>query len=210
MDGPRFDRLTRALSTRRTAIGALFSGGLLTALGLVRTMENVVAAPACPPGKKRCRGACIPKRFCCTDANCRPKLTGKLCRNGRCACAPGKKLCRGRCIPKRHCCTRANCPAKTRQTCQAGQCACPADRVTLLNGSCGRTGPCPGCFSATGQMAEPFVICTDLHPTMPWPDCATLLPDSCTSSAQCPNGYFCANASPCSGAAFRCSPLCGD
>lgn len=210
MDGPHFDRFTRTLSTRRTAMGALLSGGLLATLGVATPPEPALAAP-CPRGKKRCRGGCIPKRFCCTDANCRPKQTGKLCRNGRCACPPGKKRCRGRCIPKRQCCVKANCPAKTRQTCKAGRCVCPADRITLLNGSCGKPGPqCPGCFPGSGQpLAENFTICTALHPTEQWPDCGKLLPAYCESSAHCPAGYFCVNASPCSGQAYRCSPLCG-
>lgn len=103
MDGARFDTFTRAIRSRRTALGGLL--GLVAGLA---GLAEVEAAP-CPKGKKQCKKRCIPRRRCCTTSQCRPGVTGRICRRGRCICRPGTKPCQGRCIPAAACCGTA-CP----------------------------------------------------------------------------------------------------
>jgi hypothetical protein len=78
MDDRRFDTWVRGLRmrllSRRRAIRLLPAGlGLLA--GLVRL--DVVAA-SCPKGKKRCGKRCIPRRECCSRADCGPRGNGKV------------------------------------------------------------------------------------------------------------------------------------
>lgn len=109
-----FDRLARSLSSRRSTLGHLVVGGVLAALGLQGGSPEAAAAP-CPKGKKHCKGRCIPKRACCTTAQCRPAATGKVCRQRRCVCRPDTKLCQGRCIHP-----AAACPPQPDAACPPG------------------------------------------------------------------------------------------
>lgn len=109
-----FDRFTRlvASSRSRRTLGSALLGLLVGLLGLT----NAAAAP-CARGQKRCKKRCIPRRQCCTSADC-PKGSGKVCRRGRCVCPASKKRCRKRCIPKAACC--GGCP--NGQVCRQGFC----------------------------------------------------------------------------------------
>src|SRR5690606_28234845 len=113
-------------------------GGLLATVALLFGTHEAVAAP-CPRGKKRCRQRCIPKRQCCTNGNCRPGVTGKVCRRGRCVCRPGTRRCRGRCIPATRCCTSATCGAG--RECVKGACLCATGSVPCNGGCCEICGP---------------------------------------------------------------------
>lgn len=97
MDATRFDALTRKFSTRRSVLTGLV-GGLATLLGLATAGVNVAAArERCKRGEKRCGKRCIPRRACCTTANCAP---GKICARGQCVvgqgtCPAGANVCTG-------------------------------------------------------------------------------------------------------------------
>lgn len=114
MDSTRFDTFTRSLTSRRSTLGRLAVGGVLAALGLQGGAREAAAAP-CPKGKKRCKGRCIPKRACCTTAQCRPGVTGKVCQRGRCSCRSGAKPCQGQCIHP-----AAACPPQPAAACRPG------------------------------------------------------------------------------------------
>ena len=88
MDSSSFDRLTRlvASSPTRRALGGGVLGSLIAVLGF----GEVEAAP-CPKGKKRCKKKCIPRRNCCTNSECRPAATGRVCKGGRCQCPPASQ-----------------------------------------------------------------------------------------------------------------------
>jgi hypothetical protein len=140
MDAASFDRLSRlfvATPSRRT-LGGLVLGSIAGLLGLT----EVEAAP-CPKGKQRCGTRCIPRRHCCTTANCRPATTGKVCRRRRCVCPASKQRCRNRCIPKAACC--GGC--LPRQVCQAGTSCYPtteAFRAALAPGGPATIQLCAG------------------------------------------------------------------
>ena len=109
MDHDRFDSLTRMLSSRRAVNGAI-AGAVAGLLGLARPGE--AAAGPCPKGKKRCGKRCIPKKGCCTSAQCKPRGSGQVCRKHRCVCPAGTKRCRKRCLPR-----AAACPPKPDASC---------------------------------------------------------------------------------------------
>jgi hypothetical protein len=135
MDSTTFDRLTRLLSIARSRRSLGFGLGLA---GALLGAETATAAP-CPKGKKKCKKRCIPRKHCCTNANCKPKSTGRICRNGRCMCQPKgarPKPCQGRCLPRTACCRDAQCgPGRI---CRSGVCCTgPA----TLNAALGPGGP---------------------------------------------------------------------
>lgn len=102
MDSASFDRLTRFVgkSASRRLLGGAVLGTLTTLLGI-----DAAEAARCPRGKKKCKKRCIPRKACCTNANCKPSATGRVCKRGRCVCPPGRpKKCNGRCIPATQCC----------------------------------------------------------------------------------------------------------
>ena len=139
MDAPSFDRLTRFLASSRSR--RTLGGALLAVLARLLGAERIAAA-ACPPGRERCRKRCIPRQHCCTDADCRPAATGRICRRGHCVCPAGKKRCRNRCIPKGACC---GCAAG--QVCRQGRCCYPTSKS--FKTALGPGGPatirlCPG------------------------------------------------------------------
>jgi hypothetical protein len=104
MIGSFVDRVSRLLAhapSRRTLGGAVL-GTVAGLLGLA----DAEAAP-CPKGTTRCRQRCIPRRQCCTTAQCQPRATGRRCHRGRCRCRAGQKLCRGRCLARAAACPPA-------------------------------------------------------------------------------------------------------
>lgn len=88
MDDQRFDRLTRTLSSRRTAISRFVASGTMAMLGL----WTATASAACPRGKKRYKGQCIAKRACCTKAHCRPKNSGKSASDAAASVRPARNF----------------------------------------------------------------------------------------------------------------------
>lgn len=184
MDSHFFDRLTRlfAVARSRRALGSAVLGSVAALLGL----GTVEAAP-CPPNKKRCRGRCIPRRNCCTNANCRPAATGRVCRAGRCVCPASRpKRCNGVCIPSAQCCGAECTPTPGcsplgggctqsgqccgRLECSAANTCCvpPGDRTCQVSGDCcgGGAGACCGgfCCSAGTNCCNPTTqLCC--HPT---------------------------------------------
>lgn len=109
MNNDRFDSVTRIVSSRRGVSGAIAGtvAGLFTFLG----GQQVEAAP-CPKGKRRCGKKCIPKRGCCTNADCKPRSGGQVCKRNRCGCPRGMKRCGKRCLLK-----AAACPPKPDASC---------------------------------------------------------------------------------------------
>jgi hypothetical protein len=174
MDSDRFDRLTRSLSSRRSALGGLLGGGIAALLGL-----RGAYATHCPAGKKHCRRRCIPKRNCCTHADCRPQVTFRVCRRGHCACPASRpKFCGGRCVPAAGCCTSADCPAGA--TCsRRGACVCPAG-----SSPCGARCALPEGAACTGR---------------PLDDCCSRSCDTLVGGGTCSscNGFFCNADNPC-------------
>jgi hypothetical protein len=207
MDAPRFDDLTRAVSSRRTVIG-----GVATLLGTFAGLldhDAAVAAP-CPNGRKRCGKRCIRRRACCLR-------THKRC-GGRCipkrSCCPGTKRCGTKCIPLSQCCTDADCGLRRicasgrcvtgQGTCQAGANICDGvnpehacgqprtDCVCLTStanqtrcGGNGISGACGECFSDAD--------CTRKHPGFPGAFCVQSVGGGC----RCPGSTFC--MAPCPG-----------
>ncbi len=115
MDATRFDALTRKLSSRRTVLTGLLGGGLATLLGLTTDAGNVVVArERCKRGQQRCGKRCIPRRTCCTTANCR---SGKICIRGKCVVG------RGTCAAGANACTEAGSCGPAGSDCQCFQTA---------------------------------------------------------------------------------------
>lgn len=112
MDTVRFDALTRMISSRRVLSGVI--AGTLTSLLGFSSPEDAAAAP-CPKNKKRCGKKCISKHRCCTNAQCKPRNSGKVCKKGRCVCPGGMKRCGMRCVYK-----AAPCPPLPAASCSTG------------------------------------------------------------------------------------------
>lgn len=112
MNNTRFDWLARSMSSRR-AFNRALAGAVASLPGL--RIINDVGAASCPKGEKRCGKKCIPKRGCCTNAQCKPRNSGQVCRRGRCVCPGGMKRCGKRCIPK-----AAACPPRADASCPPG------------------------------------------------------------------------------------------
>ena len=219
MDLERLDALIRSPSSRRAA----FRGGFLAALGLLNITPGVQAA-TCPRGKKPCKNTCIPKKACCTNASCRPAVTGKVCRKRRCVCPPARpRRCGGRCVPRNGCCNDNECNSRTTgRICRAGKCQCPGTQrlcgnrcvpravccavkdcgpgqICLSNQSCAipatTSDDCPGtCILRLS--AEGPQYCSRLSGTCNNP---------CTSDKTCPRGTACFSCGP---TGTHCLALC--
>lgn len=121
MESSAFDRLTRlvAIVRSRRSLGGTVAGGVAGLLSL-----TPAAAASCPTGKKRCKRKCIPKKACCTTADCRPAATRRICQKRRCICHPSTKPCKGRCVdPDTPCCGPGTKPCEGR--CIHPDAACP-------------------------------------------------------------------------------------
>jgi hypothetical protein len=175
MDSSSFDRLTRLFASARSR--RTFGGALLGSVAGLLGLPEAKAAH-CPAGTKHCGRRCIPKRNCCTNADCQPKRTGQVCRQGRCQCPVGKKHCPGRCIPTAQSCT-PTCPPPPPECTTPADCPAPPScqkcaEKTCVNGRCG-VGPVP---------ANPYQPCRAARG-----DCD--VPEFCDgSSLECPADEF--------------------
>ncbi len=151
MDSLAFDRLTQLVAAARSrrSLGGTVVGAVAGLLGLVPA-----AAAPCPKGKKKCRGKCIPKKSCCTLADCRPATTRRICRKRRCVCHPSTKPCKGRCVDLgTPCCGPGSKPCEGR--CIHPDAACPP----APNAECTAVGTVqsgfPGDLRAVQTFTEP-------------------------------------------------------
>src|SRR5688500_6811147 len=154
MDGTRFDRLTRTLTTtgsRRRALGGLLSG----ALGVLSSgAEHTTAKKKkpCPPCKKRKQGKCkkkLPDGTACQSGTCQggscvattwpavcPVCQACNSGSGSCAvdtsengeagagCAAPKVCCSGKCCSGVHACNVASSCATCAEVCDANGAFC--------------------------------------------------------------------------------------
>jgi hypothetical protein len=210
MDSALFDHLTRLVAAARSRRS--LGGALLGSVAGLRGLAEAASAP-CPKGKKRCRTRCIPRRRCCTNADCQAKRTGQVCRQGRCLCPAGSKPCQDRCIPAGHACGDS-CPqplaCRRPDDCPAPpSCQLCAER-TCLNGQCG-VGPAPTgrrCRAARGD-CDVDEVCDGSSLDCPadqfQPDTFTCLIPKCDVG---PNGTDVARpAVRCTGDGPTCPPL---
>lgn len=89
MDGTRFDALTRHAATRpgsRRALAVGLLAGLAGGTAAAPLAHEAAAGGKCDKGKKKCHGACCPRRgpVCCKKGCC--KAGYKCCRNGSKCC----------------------------------------------------------------------------------------------------------------------------
>jgi hypothetical protein len=86
----------------------------------------------CRPGQRQCGGRCISRKRCCTNANCRTRETGRVCKAGKCVPAAGT------------CQSRRDCPGgdqpNTTVECRRGRCRLTRQFTTPGTHS----SPCPG------------------------------------------------------------------
>lgn len=170
MDGPRFDRWTRALasgSSRRRLLQGV-TGGALAALLAHLGLEEASAA-CVKVGQRGCRGP--QNKTCCPGATCQG---GSKRRVGRCACKAGLTKCGTTCVNTttdgQHC-GGCNNPCGTGETCQGGTCV-------------GGGGECsPSC--AGGQTCRDGGICA--CPAGTESSCDFAWPPGCYC---CPVGQF--------------------
>ncbi len=183
MDDQQFDRLTRALSSRRTALRGLL-GGSLALLGL--SPDADVAAHNLIPGCKKIKD--VKKRQACLK---RAKRHNK--QRHSCKAQSISATCAGRCgVWKNNCGKGVPCLA------------CPTGHQCLGNGSCARTcsdanpvcpATCGACGYPTTEGTRACIAAIDLCPTQ-----------TCSSTSQCSPGFHC---QPCErGGPNYCFPLC--
>lgn len=155
MDGSQFDRLTKTLNSRRTALGGLLGGLTLPVVGIAPTNARSHRGPSVRAEKKRKNKKKCPadlltctikqgkkKKTNCVDAQTDPLncggcgvtcAAGQSCQGGRCACTPGtcsslKKTCGtwpDGCGGRTPSC--GTCGTGSTPSCNGGTCAtCPA------------------------------------------------------------------------------------
>ena len=182
MDDHRFDALARTLRSRRTAVAGVL-GGLTALLGLAVPEEAVGhnALARCrriPSGTRR--QACL-RRARAHNRTCHPQ--------------PVAVTCAGRCGLWNN-----NCGL-------AVACQCPTGLTCLSNGGCGRVcdpdfGICPdGCVCAQPSTEGP-TVCQPSGLT------CEQIPQICSSTAECPLGWFCQTNSCFGPPNNRCTPAC--
>jgi hypothetical protein len=194
MHADRFDALARFLTpvgSRRAALTVVLGGALAT-LGLDTTeARKNRKKKSCPPCKKRKKGKCkkkLPDGTACA---------GGSCQGGRCLAAP--------CVPQDPASVCAAGCGSRRDSCGAAiVCLCPTGQVCLSNGSCAtrcNPGTCPtGCGCSDPSAEGPR------HCGRGGTGCQSI-PQSCTSTAECPLGEHCQETVFC-GLGKRCVPLC--
>lgn len=183
MNGQQFDRLTRVLSSRRSAFGGLLGGGLAL-VGLSPATE--VAAHNLLPKCKKIKDA--QKRRACVKRAKRHKKQRHSCK-----AQPISVTCAGRCgVWKNNCKKSVACFA------------CPSGHYCLANGGCARTcgsasPPCPSTCTCSLTTTEGIQACIARVSACP-------TTQTCSSSSQCPSGFQC---QPCTvGGPTFCFPLC--
>lgn len=100
MDASRFDRLSRALSTRtrrnfsRTVAGLALAGelALLPGIDEAVTKKKRRKKKKCKGETKRCGKRCIPVADCCVDEDCGPPSDLEICVDGKCICGTRRGL----------------------------------------------------------------------------------------------------------------------
>lgn len=187
MDDHRFDALTRAVSSRRTALGRLLGGSLTALLGLPAPEEA-----AAHSFMARCRAIRDPQRRAACLRRAKAHRTWHV-QHPPCVPQALALTCVGR------------CGVYTNNCNQATACPCPAGKTCLGNGSCAQTcssETCPSgclCGSASAEGSRQCIKAEQF--------CADLT-QCCTSSAGCPLGWQC-QFTGCSGSACsRCVQLC--
>lgn len=196
MNGPRFDRLTRSLTSvgSRRQVVASFTGVALGLAGLRGADARVCSkgGTVCRENANCCSGTCGPKdryrrRQCtcnsaadCPTSNHQCQVT--TCNEGSCGVST---VVEGSCSENEDCCTGI---------CQRGDCvATVAGTCTTGSGTCGR-GRC-GCITGSGGAI--ICVATDT--------CG----DNIQSQADCADGtYFFADAPDCGGANGCVGPPC--
>jgi hypothetical protein len=181
MNSRQFDSLTRAITTRRTAVTGIV-GSVAALLGATTANEAAAHNPA--PACNRLKD---PKR----RRACRRRARRR--NRNHCRSQPATVTCAGRC-------------GKVHNNCRKTvSCLCPADRVCLANQSCGRLcavdETCPAGCTCGVTSVEGGRHC--------FPDTLTSClqtPQICTSTVQCPPGQVCAFTG--CGDAARCVPVC--
>ncbi len=183
MDTKRFDAFTRSLSAGepRCSVLAGVGSGLLAALPLTFGGEDTAAKKK---GKNK--------------KSCRKKRCGECstCKRGKCGPNADGSDCGGPCRE----CLGGACRAKTGTTCfTSGSC--------LSTGDCGATcrlamDDCPaGCTCHTTAEGEVTCIKNAV------PDTCDAVPQTCTSSRNCPQGQVC-KATGCFPNPYRCIEVC--
>jgi hypothetical protein len=194
MDGARFDRLTRTLRSRRTAVSGLLGGGLAVLLGLA-TPEETDAHTYLARCKQIKHGE---RRRAC--------LRRARAHNRTCHSQPTTTTCAGRCGVWTNNCGRAvSCPA------------CAAPTTCLDNGSCGQVcspaavGTCSTGCDCRYTSTDGATYCTTTAPGGPGAGFACeLVPQACSATTACLVGAACmiTACGPGLSRADRCVPLC--
>ena len=189
MDDRQFDELTRSVMSTRSRRDALrlLAGAALGLLGL--KTEPVDARRACPRGKERCQGRCVPV---CRDVKQRNRQTCE------CECPERMKDCGRRCVGQDRC-----CPGERR--CASGGCvprdACCHDEQRCFDGSCRpKEGGecCPNERPCDGQCISAENCCPSTERQCPSGAC---IPRGtcCTSERECADGSCVAAGACCPG-----------
>jgi len=215
MDGTQFDLLTRALGSRRVAVGGVLGSGLVGLCGLLRhepakaKRKHKKKKRKCKAGTKKCGKTCKPSTSCCNNADC---ASGRTCQDGVCDCPSGTKDCGGVCL---ECCDAGDCSDDLFclfGECQTGAGTCPSGADVCVDPSPNQ--PCNGntfcfCFTTTvgatrcgdtvSGGGDPCVACVEdadcdgqsgYHAGA---FCAVFSGDGCPS---CPAGAHCVNPCP--------------
>ena len=190
MESDRFDRWTRSLSSRRSALTGV-AGALAALLGLARpeaaAAHNFLAR--CRRIKNvRSRRACLRRARAHNRTHQSPPPP--------CVPQPVTTTCAGRCGVWRNNCNQ-----------EVACFTCPPGRDCLGNGSCAQTcttDSCPaGCSCSGGVTGPPRYCIRDVLS-------CTDVPQTCTSVAMCPVGMQCqlTVCGPGDTFEYRCIPLC--
>lgn len=206
MDGSRFDRLVRKLTTEQTRRRSVFglTGAALAGLLRLATVEEASAA-CVKPTRKGCRG---PRhRKCCPGATCQG---GNKHRTGTCICKESTTLCSDKCVnlnTDNENCGACGNPCQPQTTCTDG--VCLGDGPQGCRGGFGYSDDLPSCPMAQSCYCtidiENDTICAELF--TPDSFCAV-----CTNNAGCGEGYACIKSTDCvlcgSQGGTACVPLC--
>lgn len=184
MDDAMFDALTRAVSSRRTA--------LIGGLGAIAALVGLTPATDAHDALRRCRTVRDPTRRRACQRRARAHN-----RKHRCRSRPRHRICA----------ELRRCSGVAANDCgRLINCSCPGGHICLANGSCAtnceRTGPldCPeGCICVGPEVGDGSHCVANTG-------ICDQTPQACTSTVDCPPGTFCL-VGPCDDL-NRCVPLC--